>query len=159
MVEIAPGVETPPGYCAVLMMTCSNPFGTMGRAFPKLVREDLNAEVLLSQHPYSQYCMPHGVRVCSLSVGRHNPIGSSEVHVRPGALSKLMLGDSTPSFSSVRYWHPDAEDLVLAARFDQRSGRESFQLVIHTADMAPREYSVDMSAFTSPHSLRQILPV
>lgn len=46
----------------------------------------------------------------------------------------------------------------MAASHDQRAGLESFQLVIHAADMEPREFTVDMSAFTAPHSLRRILP-
>ena len=147
IVEIAPGEETPPGYCAALLMT-----------FPKLVREDMAAAVLVPQHPYSQYCIPHGVRVCSLSVEGAIHSTHSDVHVRPGALSKLSLGDAPPSFAAVRHWHPDAEDLVMAASHDQRAGLESFQLVVHAADTEPREFTVDISAFTAPHSLRRILP-
>lgn len=158
IVEIAPGEDTPPGYCAALMMTCSGQYGLMGRAFPKLVREDVTADVLVPQHPYSQYCIPHGVRVCSLSVEGTVHSAHSDVHVRPGALSKLSLGDAPPSFAAVRHWHPDAEDLVMAASHDQRAGVESFQLVIHSADMESREFPVDISAFTAPHSLRRILP-
>ena len=159
LVEIAPGEATPPGYCAVLMMTCSQHSGLMGRAYPKLVREETSADVLVAQHTYSQYCIPTGLRVCHLAVEGASKTPHEPVNVRPGALSKLTLGDATPSFEDVHVWHPHAEELALAALALHRTGLESFQMVLHAAGQSPRELTVDLSAFTAPQSLRKLLPL
>ena len=159
VVEIAPGEATPPGYCAVLMMTCSQITGLMGRAYPKLVREETSVDALVAQHTYSRYCIPTGLRVCHLAVEGASLTPHEAINVRPGALSKLTLGEATPSFEEVHVWHPHAEDLAIEALALHRAGLESFQLVLHTAGHEPRELNVDVSAFTAPHGLRRILPL
>ena len=98
LVEIDPGQATPPGHCAVLMMTCSNANWMVGRPTPKLVLEDTSSDALVPQHFWASYCRPLGIRYCSLILEGDVKSPFEPVHVRPGALSKLMLGDAPSAF-------------------------------------------------------------
>ena len=158
LVEIDPGQATPPGHCAVLMMTCSNANWMVGRPTPKLVLEDTSSDALVPQHFWASYCRPLGMRYCSLILEGDVKSPFEPVHVRPGALSKLMLGDAPPAFDEVRHWFPDTELVVREARSLQQQGIEKFHMVVHTADVERRAFEVDISAFTTPTRLKKFMP-
>ena len=158
LVEIDPSTATPPGFCAALLLMC-NEQGTMfGRPRPKLVREDTTTEAMVFQHPHSQVCIPDGMRECKLMVEGSLQAPQAEVHVRPGALSKLLIADAAPAIQQALFWYPDAEQMAVEALALQRGGLDIFQLVLHEADRSPREFDVGISALTTPMTLRSLLP-
>ena len=158
LVEIDPSTATPPGFCAALLLMCNEQGAMFGRPLPKLVREDTTTEAMIFQHPHSRVCVPDGMRECKLMVEGSLQAPHAEVHVRPGALSKLLFADATPAIQQAQFWYPDAEQMAVEALAFQRSGLETFQLVLHEADRSPREFDVGISAFTTPMTLRSLLP-
>ena len=142
LVEIDPSTATPPGFCAALLLMCNEQGAMFGRPLPKLVREDTTTEAMVFQHPHSRVCVPDGMRECKLMVEGSLQAPHAEVHVRPGALSKLLIADAAPAIQQAQFWYPDVEQMAVEALALQRSGLETFQLVLHHADRSPREFDV-----------------